>query len=228
MGQSNKIDQFFNSKLESLELEPAVGSWDQVQSQIGTKKSPWFVLAGKVAAAVIILIVSVFTYINLSSGTKSNLIGAIDHPVQLDNETQALEKIVVPEPKKEMILLAANAQKEPSIIDKANTEKKKPIERLDEEVEVFTIARIAINQDDFNVINEAKLPTLNTSGAVKSYDTKIKITYIASSENPDSEVNDGKLNRIITVAQNVSPSGLISDLRAAKNNLFETNILSRN
>ncbi|MFT6868255.1 MAG: hypothetical protein ACJA08_003105 [Cyclobacteriaceae bacterium] len=223
MAQLNKTDDFFRSKLYSAEVAPAINSWAQVQKGIGTNVTPWYVGIGKIAAVGIVLITAAVVLFYLPKKDEKWLAGMTDHPMI---EIKSNVEIIVPE----LEIRSLVNHKKP-----AKTDAKKPaainvyepIIVLAKELEVDRITPqvFTIEPKEMTLIEIANNRSVKTP--------QVKITYIASSENPDSDQPLERINRVVVAAQQVSPSELLADLREAKNHLLGfngsgMNILNRN
>lgn len=221
MAQLNKTDDFFKSKLDAIEFAPQADAWAQVQNQLGKKALPLHLIITRVAAAIVILIAATLIFFNIDSKDNSELIGFIDHPTLVGNNQVEVSRIIVPQLTVEMVPSTENHKKNRAHLNQENNE---PI-KVNSELPMLQIERIATIDIVVEATTEIPLIKLNNT---KQAIEKVKITYIASTEIPESVDTDGKLNRMMAVAQNVSPSNLLAELRAAKNNLFQTNLLIRN
>lgn len=219
MAQLNKTDDFFKSKLYNAEIEPSIEAWAQVQKTIGESTKPWYAGLGKIAAAVALVVTTIFIF-NSTKKEEQWLADVVDHPVLIPNKTF---EIIVPE-------IVKNTQLVKNEISVQNQKpKKKTIELIHnaptKTLEKDLIATLEIEKIEPELISielEERLPILKESKN-NSGPKPVKITYIAASENPEPDQPIEKFSRVVEAAQHVSPSELLADLRDAKNNLFGLN-----
>ncbi|MFY0599976.1 MAG: hypothetical protein JXR03_09920 [Cyclobacteriaceae bacterium] len=232
MDQLNKTDDFFSSRLTSIEVEPSADSWAKVQGQIGKKVTPWYL--NKVAAAILLLFTSATLVYLVSTGKeddKNALIGETIVSPSID-ETIGFESPNILSAKTQNTAVHSKKaiKKESIAIAVKKTEAvKKDISMTNmESIEILSPPRIAINFLENNQPNEKPDIHKGNNESIKLEQQRVKIIYIAKSESPESDRANDKFNRVRTVAQNVSPSNLLADLRDAKDNFFAMNMLRKN
>ena len=211
MDQHNKTDQFFREKLDQVEFTPTPQAWDQIQGQIKPAKRSRTLLFVRVAASIAVLLSLTFLYFQLSTASEDILIGQVDHPQLLD--APSLD-----------IPVAASLKKETNIYPIVRKSAAQPAKTPETEKTIRPTIQLA-------AIEKVHLSTtLEASGELKNNPVEekpaVKITYIASDQNSvDIEKDTVKFNlfnKVWSIAQNTSPIEIISDLRDAKDGLFES------
>lgn len=226
MDQLNKTDNFFKEKLNDLEVTPMEESWSKVHGQIGNKSRPYWMFV-KVAAVFAIALAATLIVLD-EKEIKQEISGTIDHPKL---ERSNLEIITPNDKTIEMFsskVVKQDVKKTTGLI----TRKTKRVEVepfvsrhfKKKDLQIPSVGRIVVNEIDVGPQN--KLPELmKINDKNSTINSSIKITYIASNQNTNEAT--GRLNRMVSVAQNISPAGLITDLRDVKNNWLDPNTIGK-
>jgi len=210
---ANELDRLFRENLDQYEVQPAASSWEQVQSQIAGKRNKWLIPM-RIAAAIIVLISATIAVINFSkTGTDLNgQLAIADHPVlersfSFEWNIPAKAKIQIKE-SKVPVSTVAQATVAPVKAEPAQIQQFKTIE-----LSTYNDKMVAAN-----------LPLDTSLKGVEMLEPKqpsIKITYIASNQ-PAEKTH--KLSQLMSrLSQDVSPTELLSDIRDAKDHLFNIN-----
>ena len=220
MDLNHKTDQFFREKLDQLSVTPSEDAWKLVQQEIGSQK-PFASVLLKVAAAITVLIVCTWVLFTLNESDKVLMAGEINHPAQLEQSS-----ITIPNDPIEIKMVAENQTKKnvstPSAPSKKITS--------DEAPAVSTLTLASFQRIDLEIDLNIKI-AIKEVVVIEQEKQPIRITYIPSSGNfndiEKDSTNANLFNRVLSIARNVSPIDVISDLREAKDGLFE-NGLKRN
>lgn len=203
------IDRLFRESLDQMEMTPSAAAWDQVQSQISAKKSPW-VLIYRVAAAITLLLAASWIFISYKyENTETGAIAFIDKPEQQFFQYE---------------------WEIPSFIKSDQTESIETVKVkkvLKETTEIITdspaafqmIALESIKTTNWNPENQVSFD-LNTKPVFQE-ENSIKITYLATASADTVKTN--KLNEIIAFLKNESPTELLADIRDLKDNFLNKN-----
>lgn len=213
MAQSNKTDSLFRDRLISLEVSPMEDSWSGVQQGLERKATPWGWYGVSLAIAIVLMVVGFLLWPVVSNVERSQIVGRIDHPtVQATTWPDAsLRKVPKKTPELVNQTLAVNPKikKYDSKTRGRNAEEKTATVELQPILNVISI--------DIAIVDI--IPEITEIEAQEAM--PIKITYIAD-ENAEHQ-DRNKLNKMIAVAQKLSPADMLADIRDAKNNLLNRN-----
>lgn len=208
---AHKLDDLFREKLHQTELTPSMESWSKVQQQIQPKKKTlWMPLS--IAAAVVLLLAATVVILTYERKERGAFIAQVDHPALWETApaiavptrtTQADKKVQEPVSKP---LFAAQKQ------DKTEQEKAAYEIQAFNELQMIATVKLEANLETNTSLVTGRQPKAEAPG--------IKIIYIAENEvNPKEKLNEMWTN----LSREVSPSGLLADIRDAKNSLFSRN-----
>lgn len=216
-----KIDRIFREKLHNIEAKPSVNAWDQVSSQINQQKRYPILW---IAAAIIPLVF--FGLYFVLPFEADNQFTNVDHPQQTKIPTfrWKIEQIQFTyastnKVDKSIPLKSINPKSKVGNTIPSNASFDQPIIELEGNSLENTLIADAIETHESIVPAES----LNK----KKEKSPIKITYIASRQEtqvatqmmePDSTTTFKKL---IAFADNFSPVEVLSDIKSAKDNLFD-------
>lgn len=215
MAQSNKTDELFGS-LKSLEMMPSDAAWSQVQSGLNKGKAKWIIPIWSIAAAVALLIIGSIIIFKSEDTTKNYLTGINDHPPY---EQVEVSHIAVPELKPQDLTV----KKTKTLQLAAQSTPIDPPQKKTEAVEIFAPETRSITMKIADLRTPEIIAPHSSSTENETVLAPIKITYIAKSENFESDPIVGKINRVMEVAKHTSPAELLADLREAKSNLLRRN-----
>ncbi|MEQ8237957.1 MAG: hypothetical protein RIA69_02025 [Cyclobacteriaceae bacterium] len=214
MDSKNKLDQLFREKLFSEETTPSAMAWDQVNRKINKRKPViWYWLAASVAAILIFSLV-LWPYQNTRTGV---MIANVDHPVLLDTM-----RIEIPYRKSRLSNQMMAVEEAPNTEQTKNTfaenTQKPMIDFAVMDVLILTSKKPTLSMD---------WPTSDLGMIQKKRESEnrptVKITYIAS-EKPAVDTTEARvINKFWSMAQNLTSTTVLADLRDAKNNLFVKN-----
>lgn len=209
---ANNLDRLFREGLDQFEATPATTSWQQVQSQIDSrKKRAWLPLS--IAAAITFLVTSTIIVMNdqkqtiHSEGSLTNIDypkpelapGNIDLPSIMINQ----KKIAVPTKNITHGIAKTIVKKEP----------------VTQPIQHEMIRLIAIQ--DYQVGQVPESTFHYNFDIIKVEKPSVKITYIA--ENQPTEKKN-KLNEFInSISKDASPIEILADIRDAKDQIFSRN-----
>lgn len=226
------IDRLFREKLDQMEVQPSSQAWEEVNRQIGDKKSTFYLW---IAAAIIPVLIG--SYFLLVTKPDSTPIAAIDHPTYSES---AMNQIVVKEldfkfsqvTTSAPLAAGTNSTPDPSNSPKVNlmavangeasiSETEKSIEIPSDTLAVETMVADAST-------NNAKSPEEDSPMALeeKIIFNPIKITYKAGKTQREliaEKVEADSIStfkKLIAMADNFSPVEVISDLKTAKDQLL--------
>ncbi len=102
MRNENEIDELFARKLETARVAPSAGAWDKMELGLHNQKKPNMVLWYRIAAAVLFLVVSTFTWIYFTNDQSDNITIAnapieflnAPYPKQVVNKTPDFSEII--------------------------------------------------------------------------------------------------------------------------------------
>jgi hypothetical protein len=212
MDSKNNIDQLFREKLFSQEVTPSAMAWDQVNQKINKKKPVMIYWAAASISAI--LFISVFIWTKKESSQKI-AVNEIDHPALVDTNWLTI-------PKK-------NSVNDIQLGTYASTNTAPSTRSLILQVDQLDTEFIALNL----MVLDSKRPSVALIWPaldmvkIKKYKPEnrptIKITYIASNQEASDTVKAKAINKFWSVAQSLSTTTVLADLRDAKNNLFVKN-----
>jgi hypothetical protein len=213
MAQSNTTDQFFHDQLQGLEMTPSAAAWDQVQSGLSHNKTiKLFPILG-IAAAVAIVVVATLVIFRTNEKEQTYLAGVNDHPTDHRIELAPISVPQQPEPVKNRI----KNTKRPFVAHAEPTFKNdiKLTEIVAPETKMIAV--------ELPVVAAPQIISTQSAPLQENTLTPIKITYIAKSENPESDPIMEKINKVMEVARGTSPAEILADIRDAKMNLLRRN-----
>lgn len=221
----HKLDQLFRHKLEAAEIAPKASSWEQVQGQLTQQKRAWMPVWQIAASITVLLAFGISAY--LMQPSKKQFLSASDSPkrqyplqFKASADTLSLEN---PKTEKSVPVVPTKDTQKP---DTRKTDMK------ENKTEYFVPEHdqwMAVEKTEFQNL-EVDLPVTfpreltKQSSPLGEVLPTIKITYIASQsvDEPDLLMPD-RLNKVVSLARQVSPADMLADLRDAKDQLFRRN-----
>ncbi|WP_258105198.1 hypothetical protein [Marinoscillum sp. MHG1-6] len=210
MADINQTDLLFRERLSNMEVTPTELAWQQFQQEIVPKKSVK-VRTYWAAAASIAILLAVVAFWKTDSVSDQYLSGSIDHPVQRKEQIVVIA-LPVPDPQK-----ISDSQSDP----------------------IYKLATKTAEPETNHIIVEERVPEIFTVEAKPAQQIAIPYSYSLDLAPVPADVSqsvriahmpgnkkDGvgeSLTKVISVAQQVSPAGLLADLRDAKNQLLSRN-----
>lgn len=226
---ANNLDRLFREGLDTLEVTPQAQSWKQVQSQLANNKKYKGILPLSIAASILIMLTTtiiVFLYSDNQIAKNELLVTTkVDHPTE---ETMHLIEL-------EALPSITTIHQQPAIAKQDhNLSKPKTAIPAGLQNMVASNETIHASKPRFSTMNIASIhelpsaeikqltPALSLPAEATKKSATIKITYIAKGtvENGRSR----KLGHLISAfSKEGSGSGILADIRDAKDNLFKKN-----
>lgn len=211
---ANKLDQLFRETLDQYEMNPSSQSWDKVQDRLaGSQKNTWLT-PWRIAAAIALLVTAAVLTLTYEPDRPMEFVAGADHPIESETFAWNVQVPDKPTPKKpsEPSLAGAPAPAAPA---ESLVPEEQPVA-----YSTLQVARIS----DFKIDQELPVKTsfpLKTDPDTEPY--AIRITYITASTSESPEDSENKLEKVFSIARELSATELLADLRDAKDNIFRRN-----
>lgn len=212
----NKLDQLFRENLDQLEVKPSADSWGKVQHQLAGKKGYWF-SPMKIAAAVLVVVAATVLLFNDSQEQERQaLLTEVDHPAVVPTESWTIE---VPSAS---IKNESAEPPQPRMVADVAPKAQKPVEEVQNALHPIPLIAVAgLNDAKLDAdLSPRNLHAITHDSEIE--EQVIRITYIASSVG-EADIDENRLNKIIAIVKEVTSSGILADIREAKDNLFRKN-----
>ncbi|MEP3387524.1 MAG: hypothetical protein ABJO02_05015 [Reichenbachiella sp.] len=240
--EAKETDKLFRDKLKGAPSQPKADSWEKLDAMLDNREKVPFFTLWRVAAAVLILLVSgmVLFFSNKDNSVEDQL-AVIEVPSESmqDNNEIVPERVEEVEDEQEVELKSLPEEKELKTEAKAKT-----IEQIKTPVKVDIEQTLPVEVNETPIVNETQLAEAESISPEMEEQPKkkiksIKITYkrgkvpepkqeelLAKQETDTTGGN--KIKELWNQTREIKPGDLWADIREAKDNLFQRNSKKNN
>ncbi|MFK7952909.1 MAG: hypothetical protein AB8B73_08680 [Ekhidna sp.] len=217
----NKIDRLFREKMDKLEVIPSEAAWSQVEKQIRAKRE--FKIYWTAAAVTLIFAAWAF-WPSQTVMNQTPIASEVSYPQKFDATDFHFSEIKVAKVKKEVSNEAIR-----NVADRPTLQLVSKVDEQKEEVKPALEELIPLEIDTKTAVATVELETPETIEELKSTViedfTAVKITYISSASNDNSEElqktdSANAFKKIVAFAGKITPSEMMAEFKSAKDNLL--------
>lgn len=240
--EAKETDKLFRDKLKGAPSQPKADSWEKLDAMLDNREKVPFFTLWRVAAAVLILLVSgMVLFFSNKDNSVDDQLAVIEVPSEPKEDNKEITPEIVEEVEEKQEVELASLPEEKELKTEAKT---KTIEQIKspEEVETEQIMPIKVNETptvEQTQLAEAESISPQMEEQPKKKIKSIKITYkrgkspipkqeeMLAKQEADS-IGGSKIKDLWNQTREIKPGDLWADIREAKDNLFQRNSKKNN